>query len=356
MSHADATSRAPTEEATDTMDEVIENCLEVLTVRSERDEVAAMQHSDTRVAELISILKTPATSRTKQQAARVQQYLLKDNLLYRVVKEGDNVKYLWEVPSSMRKSIVVKYHDLSGHFAVDRTVAKIQERYYFPKMRRYVRYHINCCPECLLTKLPRGKRPGELHPILPGNRPFEVVNVDHTGPFVQSTQQWQDIHQIQMAVRERIKEEHEQWKLRYNSKHSSDIKYNVGEIVYLKRAPQPTGESTKLQDKFRGPMVVTKVYPTDSYSIASLSNKGDKHYATTAHVSNLKSYHLPIYEDSEQGNDDKKSEQAGQSETEEPVSKTTNQQVESESESEEEIPMGRTKRQTHRPKYLDNYI
>lgn len=54
-------------------------------------------------------------------------------------------------------------------------------------MRRYVRYHINCCPECLLTKLPRGKIPGELHPILPGNRPFEVVNVDHTGPFVQST-------------------------------------------------------------------------------------------------------------------------------------------------------------------------
>lgn len=90
------------------MDEEIENCLEVLTVRSERDEVAAMQHSDARVAELIFVLKTPATSRSKQQAAQVQQYLLKDNLLYRVVKERYNVKYLWEVPSSMRKSIVLQ--------------------------------------------------------------------------------------------------------------------------------------------------------------------------------------------------------------------------------------------------------
>lgn len=53
-------------------------------------------------------------------------------------------------------------------------------------MWRYVKYHINCCPECLLVKIPRGKRPGKLHPILPGRRPFEVINVDHTGPFVTS--------------------------------------------------------------------------------------------------------------------------------------------------------------------------
>jgi len=47
--------------------------------------------------------------------------------------------------------------------------------------------HINCCPECILIKIPRGRQPGELHPITPGKRPFEVINIDHIGPFVKST-------------------------------------------------------------------------------------------------------------------------------------------------------------------------
>jgi len=87
----------------------------------------------------------------------------------------------------VRKSIGVKNHDLAGHGAVDRTVAKIQENYYFSKMRRYVRYHITCYPECLLYKIPRGKRPVELHPVTPGKRPFQILNVDHIGPFVPSS-------------------------------------------------------------------------------------------------------------------------------------------------------------------------
>lgn len=187
MSHIDALSRAPVDSTCcETMDEMISDKLEVLITITEEEFATSMQHSDSRVAELINILKLSPNIRTKQQTERVQQYLLKDNLLYRRVGEGEETKYLWEVSTSMRKSIMVKYHDLSGHFGVDRTVAKIQEKYYFPRMERYVKYHINCCPECLLYKIPRGKRPGELHPILPGKIPFEEVNVDHTGPFVQS--------------------------------------------------------------------------------------------------------------------------------------------------------------------------
>lgn len=31
-----------------------------------------------------------------------------------------------------------------------------------------------------------GKQAGELHPIPPGKRPFEVIYIDHLGPFVKS--------------------------------------------------------------------------------------------------------------------------------------------------------------------------
>lgn len=103
-----------------------------------------------------------------------------------MIVDGE-MRLLWAVTDSMRKSIVVRFHDLAGHFAVDRTVSKIKEKYYFPQMRRYVKMHINCCPECVLIKVSRGRQPGELHPITPGKRPFEVINIDHIGPFVKST-------------------------------------------------------------------------------------------------------------------------------------------------------------------------
>jgi len=39
------------------------------------------------------------------------------------------------------------------------------------------------CPECAVYKKLRGRQAGMLHPITPGNRPFETVNTDHLGPF-----------------------------------------------------------------------------------------------------------------------------------------------------------------------------
>jgi len=41
--------------------------------------------------------------------------------------------------------------------------------------------------ECLMTKRPRGRQPGLLHPIPPGRRPFAIVHADHVGPFFTST-------------------------------------------------------------------------------------------------------------------------------------------------------------------------
>jgi len=79
---------------------------------------------------------------------------------------------------------VVTAHDLSGHSAVDLTIANKLQNFWFAKMRRYVWLHINVCFECLLTKDPRGKQPGFLHPIPIGKRPFDTVHIDLVGPFV----------------------------------------------------------------------------------------------------------------------------------------------------------------------------
>lgn len=39
------------------------------------------------------------------------------------------------------------------------------------------------CLECLTHKKPAGKKPGLLNPILPGRRPFQLIHLDHLGPY-----------------------------------------------------------------------------------------------------------------------------------------------------------------------------
>jgi len=398
----------------------------------------------------MGILNQEGFDRTPIEAEGVKDYQLHHGILYKKVTLDDNeTRLLWVVPESMRKSIVVRFHDLAGHFAVDRTVRKIKEKYYFPRMRRYVKMHIKCCPECILIKTPRGRQQGELHPITPGKRPFEVVNIDHIGPFVKSTkgnshimvlidnltkyvklfpvkscdtagvvtnlqtfvlsfgapkriisdrgtaftskafeafcaqygirhtlnsvrhpqsngqvervnstlvpvmqstmesdrtwdkhisdiechlnnaynktigdtpfhvlfgyyptfrdgvlhrvttnEVWDSTEQIQNKIRERIVREHQQWKQRYDSKHVKPIRYEIGEVVFIRRPPEVTGDSTKLQFKYRGPLVVTEVLPNDVYRVAGLRVEAGKRYVTVAHVSHIKGYHLPVNEKS----------------------------------------------------------
>jgi len=182
MTHVDALSRAPVNSPNDTETEQMDERCGVFITISDEEQVAAMQRSDTRLKGIAEILSREETERTVANNAIVKGYLLKKGLIYRIVKDDDEEKHLWAVPESMRKSIVVRFHDLAGHFSLDRTATKILERYHFPGLRRYVKYHIRCCPECILTKTPRGKQPGQLHPILPGKRPFEIINLDHIGP------------------------------------------------------------------------------------------------------------------------------------------------------------------------------
>lgn len=181
MQHVDALSRAPHEDSTDTMDDIIDNRLEILPAMTEEEYVVGMQHSDSTLKQLINELQS---DNPRQQT--LDNYKMYNNMLYRRINEKNIQLLRWMVPKNIRKGIVMKYH-LSGYFALERTVAKIHKKYYFPGMRRYVRVHINCCPQCAITKIPRGRRPGTLHLITPGMKPFETINIDHLGPFITST-------------------------------------------------------------------------------------------------------------------------------------------------------------------------
>lgn len=182
MCHVDALSRAPVEPPTDTMDDIISNRLDVFTSMTEEEYIRCVQRSD---SELINIITALENGTENVQITR--DYEMRYGALYRKICIMDENRSLWMVPNTLRKSLVIRYHDLAGHFSVDRTVKRILEKYWFPRLKNYVKRHIRFCPECALFKVPRGKVPGELHPIQPGERPFSVLNMDHLGPFPASS-------------------------------------------------------------------------------------------------------------------------------------------------------------------------
>ncbi|CAI6347504.1 unnamed protein product [Macrosiphum euphorbiae] len=81
-------------------------------------------------------------------------------------------------------------------------------------------------------------------------------------------------------------------KIAYDARWHDNTHYQVGEVVVMKRAPNSTGESTKLQNRYRGPLVVSEVLPGDVYRVTDLYSGRPSRFATTAHVAQLKSWKL----------------------------------------------------------------
>jgi len=98
--------------------------------------------------------------------------------------------------------------------------------------------------------------------------------------------------EIQEEVRKTILQEQLEMKKRYDRKHFDGIRYDVGEVVVMLKQPV-AGQPSKLQAKYREkPLQIMKVLPNDTYRIAELAASGREIFATTAHVSQLKSWRI----------------------------------------------------------------
>lgn len=183
MTHVDALSRAPVEENTGES----KPTGQIRFIETREDEILLFQRNDPEIKIIIDSLKKGEKERNREEKQLCHGFQLKEGFLFKKIKLGDKVKELYYVPKAMRKSIAIRYHDLHSHFGLDKTFNRIKEFYYFPKMRQYLKTHIKNCLECILAKKKTGRKEGELHPIPPGRRPFEIIHCDHLGPFPTST-------------------------------------------------------------------------------------------------------------------------------------------------------------------------
>lgn len=84
---------------------------------------------------------------------------------------------------------------------------------------------------------------------------------------------YQQPKEVQQQLRDRIASQQQKWKEQHATRYTTK-NFERGEIVYLRRPPISTGTSTKLQPKYRGPMIVTAVCAGDTYKIADLHQNG----------------------------------------------------------------------------------
>jgi len=67
-----------------------------------------------------------------------------------------------------------------------------------------------------------------------------------------------------------IASERAKWKQRFNKKHANPSIYSTGNLVVVENEPAATGESRKLEPRYRGPYIVVKVLGNDRFVIEDI--------------------------------------------------------------------------------------
>ena len=93
------------------------------------------------------------------------------------------------IPTDNRQEILRKCHDdIEGsHFGVSKTMHRITELYYWPKLKQSVSQYVKTCRICAAHKSDNKCRPGLMGSEKKIRFPFQLVSMDLMGPLPRST-------------------------------------------------------------------------------------------------------------------------------------------------------------------------
>lgn len=113
-------------------------------------------------------------------SALINKKIIKINDLY--VRETDRNQIV--APLSVRNYILSELHDKIGHNGIEKTMKRVQERYYWPGLSTFVKKYCKACYVCAVTKDNAPPNSAPLVPINTSNlEPFQMVGMDILGPF-----------------------------------------------------------------------------------------------------------------------------------------------------------------------------
>lgn len=92
------------------------------------------------------------------------------------------------VPKPQRTEVIQACHDppTSGHFGFYKTLNRVQEQFYWPKMRGDVLKYVRNCRVCGEQKMPNTARMGLMGKEKSINMPFQLLAIDLIGPLTPS--------------------------------------------------------------------------------------------------------------------------------------------------------------------------
>ena len=147
------------------------------------------QLKDIELKEIIDILRNNDSNNKDILVEYVfNNFVIKNNILCKYIENKNNFdNYVICVPKELHGSILEQYHDLStsAHLGIKRTIIKLNERFFWPNMNKFIEYFIKSCKLCQFKKSPKTRINGLMQPIVTGSV-FEMVAIDHLGPFVKS--------------------------------------------------------------------------------------------------------------------------------------------------------------------------
>ena len=143
----------------------------VMNVRVKDDWLIMEQRRDEDICKIINNLKNDDKLE--------REYVFNNGILYK--KSEDNDKFLKVVPRSFQWSLINSYHESLIHMGWEKTLAKIKENFWFPRMSTIVRYFVDHCVICKTMKGPSGAVQSQLHPIDKIAEPFHTLHIDISG-------------------------------------------------------------------------------------------------------------------------------------------------------------------------------
>ncbi|GFW10317.1 transposon Ty3-I Gag-Pol polyprotein [Trichonephila clavipes] len=169
-SDADALSRNPVEEETETPDKF----LAVTTSMN----LAMEQKKDQDLAKL----------KLLSNSSKNEEFRFIDGILCRKNFDPDGKLWLPVIPKHLRADILRHFHDAptAGHLGFAKTYDRIRKRFYWPGMYRNVVRYVMHCRECQRRKSVPQRPPGHLVPIPPPIAPFHRIGIDLLGRFPKS--------------------------------------------------------------------------------------------------------------------------------------------------------------------------
>lgn len=119
-----------------------------------------------------------------------ERFFLEDDLLYRLWKPRTNkvrqASYRQLViPASLRHEVMFSCHEdvFAGHLGIEKTLARMHQRFYWPGMKADVQHWVGSCLSCASKKNPQTMVVGRLMNIPVPDRPWHTIGIDFLGPF-----------------------------------------------------------------------------------------------------------------------------------------------------------------------------